>query len=73
MSKCLNCGKTTPTNSRTYKPKKYCDNKCANKFYSKDKRYSENPRWDWGEGNKKKEQEKQKKTRKTTRTSRHNG
>tara|TARA_R110000772_G_scaffold72267_1_gene157698 strand:- start:18 stop:1643 length:1626 start_codon:yes stop_codon:yes gene_type:complete len=61
MSKCLNCGKTTPTNSRTYKPKKYCDNKCANKFYSKDKRYSENPRWDWGEGNKKKEQEKQKK------------
>jgi hypothetical protein len=61
MSKCLNCGKTTPINSRTYKPKKYCNNKCANQFYAKDKRYSKNPRWDWGEGIKKKEQEKQEK------------
>ena len=48
MSKCLNCGKTTPINSRTYKPKKYCNNKCANQFYGKDKRYSESPQWDWG-------------------------
>lgn len=61
MSKCLNCGKTTPINSRTYKPKKYCDNKCANQFYGKDKRYSKSPQWDWGEGIKKKEQEKQEK------------
>ena len=61
MSKCLNCGKTTPISSRTYKPKKYCDRKCANQFYGKDKRYSKNPRWDWGEGIKKKKQEKQEK------------
>lgn len=61
MSKCLNCGKTTPVSSRTYKPKKYCNNKCANQFYGKDKRYSKNPRWDWGEGIKKKKQEKQEK------------
>jgi len=61
MSKCLNCGKTTPINSRTYKPKKYCDNKCANQFYGKDKRYSKSPRWDWGEGVKKRKQEKQEK------------
>lgn len=61
MSKCLNCGKATPINSRTYKPKKYCDNKCANQFYSKGKRYSKNPQWDWGEGVKKKKQEKQEK------------
>ena len=60
MSKCLNCGKTTPINSRTYKPKKYCDNKCANEFYSKTKRYSENPRWDWGEATNRKEKEKKK-------------
>ena len=61
MSKCLNCGKTTPISSRTYKHKKYCNNKCANQFYGKDKRYSKNPRWDWGEGIKKKKQEKQEK------------
>ena len=48
MSRCLNCGKDTPISSRTYKPKKYCDNKCANKFYGKDKRYSTSPQWDWG-------------------------
>ena len=61
MSKCLNCGKTTPISSRTYKPKKYCDKKCSNQFYAKDKRYSKNPQWDWGEETKKKKQEKQEK------------
>ena len=61
MSKCLNCGKTTPLNSRTYKHKKYCDRKCTSAYYNKTKRYSENPRWDWGEGVKKKERKKQEK------------
>ena len=48
MSKCLNCGKTTPINSRTYKHKKYCDRKCTMAYYGKTKRYSESPQWDWG-------------------------
>ena len=62
MSKCLNCGKTTPINPRTYKPRKYCDRKCANQFYGKDKRYSKSPQWDWGtRAAKKKKQEKQEK------------
>ena len=62
MSKCLNCGKTTPISSRTYKHKKYCDNKCANQFYNKDKRYSKSPQWDWGTRTaRKKKQEKQEK------------
>jgi hypothetical protein len=67
MSECLNCGKQTPT-TKTGKPKKYCDNKCANKYYSKEGRYRAkdadgnllNP--DWGiRANKEKERKQKQK------------
>ena len=54
MSICLNCGKKTDLNGRTGRPKKYCDKKCSNKYYTKEGRYRQkdadgnllNP--DWG-------------------------
>jgi hypothetical protein len=70
MSDCLNCGKQTETNQRTGKAKKYCDNKCANKYYSKEGRYRAkdadgnllNP--DWGITADKENERKQKKKEK---------
>lgn len=59
MSKCLNCGKTTPINSRTYKHRKYCDKQCAGNYYNKTKRYSESPQWDWGTRGEKTRKEKE--------------
>jgi len=66
MSECLNCEKQTETNRRTGKPKKYCDNKCASKYYTKEGRYRPkdadsnllNP--DWGTKANKEKERKQK-------------
>jgi len=70
MSECLNCEKQTETNRRTGKPKKYCDNKCANKYYTKNGRYRPkdadgnllNP--DWGTRANKEKERKQKRKEK---------
>ena len=66
MSDCLNCGKQTEINQRLGKPKKYCDNKCASKYYTKEGRYRPkdadgnllNP--DWGTKANKEKERKQK-------------
>jgi len=38
--KCLFCEQETPTNTRTGRKRKYCSNRCSNKFYQKEGRYN---------------------------------
>ena len=48
MSNCLNCGKVNPP-SKGSRKRKYCSNKCANDYYTKEGRYydykKKNPNW----------------------------